>query len=533
MTVTYPRTYAEATAQGDHLNENDWDAAAAAIRGATVTGMRVYPYAYLIRYRAGYYEAIDSAHNLAYGGADGAGGVSGATFELVFQASIDAARGAVNHTLTGTAARVDAHKIIFIDGDVTLTAGDIDLCDVDGLTLMGNGGDLHIQTNDPIVFDATNCYNLKVHNLNFVVDATYHPDIVWFFSRDTSTASTEFNNFTDCLFKDTDSAGCDISIIYNHASETCNYTRCRFMHNKTAIVITSTNINHIESSYKDVDATLHFYSCRGMTFYSCSWTHTNWELYYPYYAFYLDVAGETTLYACYLGAGAESTETGNGNYCFYADLTNDSVYGLNVNDTKIEGKLITCGGATILQALQGCHWRHNYFALYPGDTLQPYIDLNKANTRLVGWSMRDNTFNLWEVDDVEIPYTLDLPSTENSIIDFRNCWKEPATTFADFRDSDYIGDSSAAVTVTAFYRGSIRFLGDTGGTISCGTDTGTGADQVISHHLVEQPTMVYVSPWGSSPCYVVATSATTITIHAGNGEGFAWRAEIFYPINVP
>ena len=74
---SYPRTYAQATATGDHLNENDWDALVAATTGTTVTGVRAYPYDYLIRTNAGYYEAINSAHNLVYGGSDDAGSVSG------------------------------------------------------------------------------------------------------------------------------------------------------------------------------------------------------------------------------------------------------------------------------------------------------------------------------------------------------------------------------------------------------------------------------------------------------------------------
>lgn len=88
--TTYPRTYAQATAVGDHLNEYDWDALVAGVNGTTVTGARAYPFSYMIRVNGADYEAIDSAHNVVYGGPDDAGSVDGADFAAVAQACINA-----------------------------------------------------------------------------------------------------------------------------------------------------------------------------------------------------------------------------------------------------------------------------------------------------------------------------------------------------------------------------------------------------------------------------------------------------------
>jgi hypothetical protein len=503
-------------------NDNDWNPLLR--HGLEKTA------SYIIRKNGSYYESIKGgtatgAGTIAYGGVDGAGATSGATLKAVLQATINVIRGAVNHALTGLTARLDAHASIFFKDGLTLTAGNVDLADIDGLTLTGEGGTITISTNDSVVFDCTNSANLKISNLRFEVAATYHPDVVWFFSRDNSGASAEFNRFTDCIFEDTDSAGCDVSLLYIHATESMTLTRCWFRHNKNAVVFTGSNRSAITSTYKTV-TTGSAYSCRGLTLLACAFTHTYWSTYYPYYCAVLEGQGETCFDDnCYFGLGGD-TGAVSGNYAFYVDLTYGSCYTLNVCNSKFEGKAIQCGGATILTTLMGVHFLNNYFHREVGDTNKPYFDLNKVNTQISNWTMENNVFH------TGLAFELQFPSTQVCKFNFTNCWTEPAVTFADYYDSDLIMWTKANATFTAFTRGTVRFLLNKGGTHSSGRSTGTGARQTIAHSLVATPNRTYLTLIynDDSPPYVdLAADATNIYPLAPLNKDYYWVCEVTFP----
>lgn len=85
--MVYPRKYPTGT--GDNKNDyHDWNAMVDRINGVTINGVRCYPFTYLVRENGGKYEAINSTHDLVYGGTDDANGVSGDDVNAVFMAAV-------------------------------------------------------------------------------------------------------------------------------------------------------------------------------------------------------------------------------------------------------------------------------------------------------------------------------------------------------------------------------------------------------------------------------------------------------------
>lgn len=525
MSESFPRYISDTPRK--KWDYRDCDAVTDFVKGGSVAGsVLAYPYSYMVRSLGeGIYDAVNSIGIRVYGGPDDTGSVDGEDAQAVLQAAINAIRGTVNHALTGLNARVNAHGTLAFNGDFPLTSGNIDMCDLDGLTIFGNGCTLTIQTNDSVVFDCTNSANIKVYNLIFEVDATYHPDVVWLFSRDNSGASCEFNRFVDCIFTDTGSAGCDVSLVYNHASELMTFTRCYFRHDKNGFIFTGSNRDSIASSYKTI-AVGGSYSCRNSTFSSCSFTKTNWETKYPYYSVILEGQGETCFDDnCYFSEG-DDTGAVDGNFAFYVDLTNNAGYSLNVTNSKFEGKVITCGGASILQTLMGFKFTNNYFHREADDDSLPYFDLNKTNTQLSNWTMQNNIFH------TGLSFELDLPLVTTCKFDFSTCWAEPTVTFADFYDTDLVMWTKANATFTTFHRGTVRFLLNKGGTKSSGRSTGTGGEQTIAHSLVAIPNRIYLTLVYNSdtPPYVSTyQDGTNIYITAPLNMDYYWVAEVTYP----
>ena len=77
-TVPPPLTQTEFNAERQEIADR--------LNGITLDGVRSYPCTYIVRKNGSVYEAIDSAHNLAVGGADDAGGADGDSFEAVYTA---------------------------------------------------------------------------------------------------------------------------------------------------------------------------------------------------------------------------------------------------------------------------------------------------------------------------------------------------------------------------------------------------------------------------------------------------------------
>jgi hypothetical protein len=106
--MSYPRKWAVATAAGDHLKDLDWDAMVDAANGMDLSGYVLqYPFSYIIRKVGGVYDAVDDNGVQTFGGSGDAGGVDGAVFADVLQATI-------TNTLAG------GKIILFLDSaDVT------------------------------------------------------------------------------------------------------------------------------------------------------------------------------------------------------------------------------------------------------------------------------------------------------------------------------------------------------------------------------------------------------------------------------
>lgn len=79
------------------------------INGITLDGVRSYPVMYVIRINGAVYEAIDSGHNLAYGGSSDAGSVDGDDAKAVIQAAVNAIPAA-------------GGRIVLLEGAYTLTS---------------------------------------------------------------------------------------------------------------------------------------------------------------------------------------------------------------------------------------------------------------------------------------------------------------------------------------------------------------------------------------------------------------------------
>lgn len=80
----YPRAYP--VSGGGGLNEHDYNALRDRYSGITLNGVRSYHYNVLVRVNGGHYEAIDSVHDLIYGGSSDVGSVDGEDYDAVVTA---------------------------------------------------------------------------------------------------------------------------------------------------------------------------------------------------------------------------------------------------------------------------------------------------------------------------------------------------------------------------------------------------------------------------------------------------------------
>jgi hypothetical protein len=102
--LSFPRAYPPS--DGTPLDERDYEALRQRYSGITLNGVRSYPFTYLIRNSGGRYEAINSAHDLVYGGADDAGGIIGTSLSAVMNACL--AEGSVSIYLAPGSYTLDA-----------------------------------------------------------------------------------------------------------------------------------------------------------------------------------------------------------------------------------------------------------------------------------------------------------------------------------------------------------------------------------------------------------------------------------------
>jgi hypothetical protein len=73
----YMKHYSYWTALGQSFPYQTFDQIIDRVNGVTLSGVRVYPNTFIIRDNGGVYEAINSTHDLVYGGTDDAGGMDG------------------------------------------------------------------------------------------------------------------------------------------------------------------------------------------------------------------------------------------------------------------------------------------------------------------------------------------------------------------------------------------------------------------------------------------------------------------------
>jgi hypothetical protein len=121
--MSYPRKSATILAANDYCKEADWDAMVDAANGITISGIRNYPCNYIIRNNGGEWEAIDSQHNLVYGGSGDEGTIDGSDSSAVCVAAINAcstagggtvvAMGTYTAPVTVTAVTTLADKVTF------------------------------------------------------------------------------------------------------------------------------------------------------------------------------------------------------------------------------------------------------------------------------------------------------------------------------------------------------------------------------------------------------------------------------------
>jgi hypothetical protein len=520
MTV-YPRYVPTGTGTGK-WNDNDINAVVVAIlTGRTTTGYFANPYTYMIRAIAGVYDAIDSTGNVVYGGIGNVGLIDGHDLKAVLQATINAARGTVNHALTGDAARIDVHATIAFSGDMTLAAGGIDLADINDLRLICTDGTFTVQTNDPVVFDCTNSQWVRFENFWWIIPATYHPDCLFLLARDISGASSSPIFFRHCIFDDHLSAGCDAALLYNFASESTLIESCWFYHVKHAIVFTSNNIFNLTSTFKTIDdgTVPPGYSCNGLTLDNAAFTKAYWETVFPYYQVYMDCCRDIVVgNMSYFGNGINEP-----NYAFFADMTNGYITNLVVSDSIIEGKVITTNAVVAANSnMMGAKFTNNYIKKEPGDTYK-VVDLNRAGMWCYRWNWKGNDFH----NNAET-YEFELPEISECELDFRDSQCDPTVVIAEFWTSNLIMGSSAKCTVTSFATGKITFLDTGGGTQSKGHSTGTGAQQTIAHGLIYEPDWddVFLSERSSGGALAYQSAepdATNIYVTATDEKDYNWR----------
>jgi hypothetical protein len=107
--LSYPRTYP--TNDGTALGPADYNAIVNALSGLTLEGYLQYPFSFIVRKNGSYYEVISETGQLAYGGSEDAGDISGTNFHDVMQAGVDAveAAGGGRISLTQDEFEIDDH----------------------------------------------------------------------------------------------------------------------------------------------------------------------------------------------------------------------------------------------------------------------------------------------------------------------------------------------------------------------------------------------------------------------------------------
>lgn len=425
--TTYPRTYAQATAMGEHLNRSDWAAAIAGITGTTVTGVRAYPFDYLIRYNAAKYEAVDSAHNVVYGGVDGAGSTSGDTLAPVWQACIDAIR---TRTKVFGATSLYGPGIIQLMGDLTLAAK-IDYTKCMDVITVHVGGTLTIEYSGAAggcVFDLTGAYHCTFDGLCVYVSETYKPTCIFLLARffaaggDFMSPSAGSHLFNNCEIQDYASldANDHHTTFYSFASETNLYLKTDIYVKCSAFVITTQNIWSVASTYQTIATGAQ----------SSLQTIFDGGLIMNYYT---ENAG---------GLSSKIIMDGGGNhvftnsffgswysYLFEVDNTHSGVWGLWFNNNRLEGKLLKCTVAGAYITIRDFKFENSWFDYgdysdYVADGFTDaspgtyWIEANYANNAFNGWVFRGCSWSTGET------YTCDFWLTIDPIIDFTSYGEE-------------------------------------------------------------------------------------------------------------
>lgn len=423
MTI-YPRTYAQATAMGDHLNEHDWDAVVAAYNGTTVTGVRAYPFDYLIRFNGDDYEAIDSAHNIVYGGEDDAGSVDGATLAAVWQACINSCR---TRTAILGATSLYGPGYIVLKGDLTLAAP-IDMTECKGFVTEHVGGTLTIEysgTAGSKLFDLTGAYHCSFVGFHIYVSETYTPTCLFLLARtyaegsfaSPSAGSHFFNNCEIQDYASPDSNG-HHTTIYSYASETNYYCKTDIYVKCSAFVITTQNIWSLESTYKTIatgpQSSLQTIFDGGGIF--------------NYYT--ENVGGLSSKIIMDGGGNHVFTNSFFGSwysYLFEVDNTYSGVWGVWFNNNRLEGKLLKCTVADAYITISDFKFENSWFDYGDKSDYAGFVD-SSPGTYWVDANYENNAFNGWVFKgcswSIGETYTCDFWLTSDPIIDFTSYGEE-------------------------------------------------------------------------------------------------------------
>jgi hypothetical protein len=191
--MSYPRAYPIST--GEALDERDYKALRDRYSGITLNGVRSYPYTFIIRINGGKYEAINSTHDLVYGGTDDAGTIDGDSLSAVLNACL--ATGNVSIYLSPSVSYV-------LDATITLDQFQYII-----------GGGIYKQTVvtiptdiDGFIFSHAYC---GIEKIGIVVSAASYTHAAIKFED--STHMCHWNTLRDCFIESTDYNGDGILMI--------------------------------------------------------------------------------------------------------------------------------------------------------------------------------------------------------------------------------------------------------------------------------------------------------------------------------
>jgi hypothetical protein len=409
--MSYPRAYP--ITGGGGLNEHDYNALRNAVTGITINGVRAYPFDYLIRNNGGVYEAIDSHHNLVYGGSDSANGISGATLAAVWQACIDANR---------------ENKHIHLQGNLTL-ASTVDMTNCHFMTFSHSGGILTIESNDVCLFDLTGAYRCNFSGFYISISTDYSPTCIFLMARN----STEYSAGSHLFFNIDiyDYAGPDNdgyhTTIYSYGSEVNTYIGVSIYIRCTAFVITGYNLWSLTSSFETIATGSQ--SCLQNLFTHGTIQNNNFALEGGLSSKVIIDAGGNHVFANSFFGSFYS-------YLFEIANTGDGFYGLWLRDSRIEGKLLKCSAGAVYHAMLNFTCENNWFDYGDREDYSEgfidsspgtyFFDSNYTNNAFRGAVFRNNAFSYGRT------YTLTFWQLIDSDVDFTNYGSvEPYVTVAN------------------------------------------------------------------------------------------------------